>query len=353
MQETESQPIIWEKGKNDLEYFASLAFDELSKVLENEEVAIYYATQVTYRQESRVYRPNPDSPTGDGFAVRPETKLIFTIGDGVNSNMRLAKDFTGAGVRTKKSDGRAAEAEAMEKLQLANYKPAEEDEVRATVGFYLDGENNVTADMAFAEISDIFYNPFHLETTDAENALEYQKWENLLLRVLGINKTQIIKIIAAKYHFRLFKNHGKNGFEEEDKNIKQVIDEIYPGLEEIFLKERASNFMTIADIMFKRVFRKRLKDLHNEYRQEEIEKEDASILPTLPLSRELKLKIGQLLRGHKVDHHLKSIIRGETHDPIFKLSKEETHEMARMASTIALILNNAELYQTNQGKQKN
>lgn len=353
MNESLAQPIEWEKGQNDLEYFGGLSYEELFEVLKDEEVASYYASVVTYQQESRVYRPNPESPTGDGFEVRPETKIIFTVGDGVNSNMRLAKDLTGRCVRTKKSDGRKTEVEAFRALQMANYKAAECDEVRATISFYLDGENNITADMAFAEISDVFYNLFHLETTDPENIKEYREWEKTLLQTLGITRVQMIQLMAAKYHFRLFRNEGRNGFEEEDRLIKDVLNEIYGDMEEVYLRERASNFLTLADILFEKVLKKRLTKLQTEFRRSEADEVEAEVNIKLPMPRKLAKKIEKFLRGQRVDKAIKRVIRGESGDIVFEITDEEMFDMTRMAATISLILTRVEEYQPeNEDKQE-
>lgn len=249
------KPIIWEKGQNDFVYFNSLSTDQLLKFLsKNSEFAFYYITQVLYATESKVYR--------QGLGVRPETKVMFLIGDGsVHRNMRDVRDFAGKYIRTKETDGRQIEEEARKKLLGLFYKSPEADELRAEASFYLNGEHSVGSSIVFSEIADIFYNLFHLEIVDVSNQKQYKSWNQALQKILGLNTGQIIQLVAAKYHHRMFKNGGANGFNMEDNKIADLLRIFYKDLEEIDIKLRVSNFLRMTDILFDRILVDRLKSL--------------------------------------------------------------------------------------------
>ncbi|OGJ37426.1 MAG: hypothetical protein A2383_02410 [Candidatus Pacebacteria bacterium RIFOXYB1_FULL_39_46] len=329
MNKEQKKQIKWEKNVNDLEYFQSLSFNELLTLLDDPDVAMHYAGNVLYEAESVIYRPDPNSPKEKpkGLPVRPETKIMFLIGTRIIRDMKLVKDFAGQLIRTK--DGTTSQT-PKEKLLESLYKAPEADEVRTVISFYLDGKYGIDLPIVFSEIADIFYNLFHLEITDPENRDQYQKWNQALRKMLGLELTQIIKIIAAKYHYRMFKNGGTNSPKENDF-IKSLLGSFYPNANEAHLKQRVSNFLRMADLLFDKVLVDRLKKLCPCYQKSETEKTQIKGAP-----KKIWNKIKQTMLGESLT------------EDIFQLKDDEIDALSSMISTVLSLLTKAEQYDAQQ-----
>jgi|GEM_PF-2731935 hypothetical protein len=250
MQEQNPQPIEWEKGKNDLEFFGQLDTPTLLEFLrENQDQALYYVREVLYIQECKKYR--------NGAGVRPETKILFTIGGLEIANLACVNDFAGNRVRTKS--------------QEQYWKAPELHELVGLVSIYIEQADDFGLGLSeaeiFAEIADIFYNLFHLQLTDPEEAERWEFWIESLREAIGLDLFPIIEMLAAKYHTRMFMNDGKNNFNLEDELILEILTREFGNIEVDF-KEMFTDVLDLGSVLNRREFNSRLRELKKQYRAE-------------------------------------------------------------------------------------
>lgn len=247
MTEQLSLPIEWKKGQNDLEFFSQMSIGELLVWLDkNPEEATYYAREVLYQQECEKYR--------GGAGVRPETKIIFTIGGLQFSDLGCTTDFAGNRVRTK--------------AQEDHWKAPELHELVGVASVYMEGKNpDVTEAVVFSEVVDLFYNLLHLQITDPEKSAWYSEWVNHLAKALELDLFSIIKMLVSKYHTRMFKNGGKNNFNLENELIESFIAEAYQGREDINYNKIFTKVLRLGDLLNNIALENRLKVLKKEYRE--------------------------------------------------------------------------------------
>lgn len=247
-------PLEWEKGQNDLEFFGRMRVDQLLIWLdENPEEAIYYAREVLYAQECAKYR--------DGEGVPPESKIIFIIGGLYFADLSCTVDFAGNRVRTK--------------AQEDYWKAPELHELVGVASVYMEGKNpDITEAVVFSEIVDLFYNIFHLQITDSEKADWYGEWIDHLAKALEIDLFPIIKMLAAKYHTRMFQNGGKNDFYLENAFIDDIRITAYQDREDVNYNHIFTKILRLCDLLNNIALENRLKVLKKEYKDKDENTDD-------------------------------------------------------------------------------
>lgn len=191
------------------------------------------------RKENNTYR--------NGKSVPPEVKIMFTVGNGEDDDLGTMKDFSGEKIRNKDDGGL--------------YKQPEIDEVLGVISRFIDNKGDTEVEV-LSEIADIFYNLIHLTETDSDAKPTYIKGFKKLIDIIGYTSQQANLLAIAKYHYRMFKNGGKNGFKIENSFIEQLLNEgKIPKITTI----QASNFAKKLKVFGKKVLLARLSTLEVEF----------------------------------------------------------------------------------------
>ncbi|HCR81577.1 MAG: hypothetical protein UX28_C0003G0131 [Candidatus Pacebacteria bacterium GW2011_GWA1_46_10] len=238
------------------EHLSSLSPREIVQLIDTEEKVIFVINELLLAKEDETYR--------GGQPVRKETKIYFMIGDNVTNDLRRTRNLDQTPVRTKPAP---------------YFKVPEVFEVMPEISGYLEGKENHTLPTLYSEVSDIFYNLFHLQKTDPDAAVIYEKLIRSLAKMMGLSLIQIGQIAIIKYKIRMYDNQGKNQFGTEDKAIESVFDLIPTATH-----EQISNLGEGINALWNRMLLPRLAQLRGELEMEEIGSPDE---PTLLSRRHL------------------------------------------------------------------
>lgn len=75
-----------------------------------------------------------------------------------------------------------------------------------------------------SEIVDLFYNLVQLQAIDYRNSEVYGNWIREICNILGWKFEEALALTIAKYHYRNYKQNGKNDFNSEYKLIGNVLN---------------------------------------------------------------------------------------------------------------------------------
>lgn len=133
-----------------------------------------------------------------------EHKILFLIGGAENDV---------ASVRTSRN-------QLVYFIQPGHPKAPEIAEATAAISFHFEGSANTAR--VISEVSDIFYNLWHLTQLDPRYG-EYEHCIDELSGVLGFSRRDALLVTAAKYNYRLVSPGVKN-HEAEDKIIADLME---------------------------------------------------------------------------------------------------------------------------------